>query len=227
MNMKYAIIVAGGSGTRMKSEIPKQFIDLCGRPVLMHTLETFHAYDSTIRLVLVLPPDHIAVWNELCKKHSFDIRHETVAGGETRFHSVKNGLEAVPEEGFVAVHDGVRPMVSFQTLTNCFNMAALHGNAIPVIPFNETVRQVQDDNSKCIDRTALRLVQTPQIFSVTLLKEAYKQPYSSLFTDDASVAENSGSKIHMVDGNRENIKITEPFDLIIAEAFLNKGNANL
>jgi 2-C-methyl-D-erythritol 4-phosphate cytidylyltransferase len=222
-----AIVVAGGKGLRMQSDIPKQFIELQGKPVLMRTLEVFHHYNSSIRLILVLPSVQIDFWKELCAKYSFNIFHQIVAGGETRYDSVKNGLAAIQDSGLVAVHDGVRPFVTIQTIARCFHEAEKYGSAIPVMDPEESIRQITETGSQSVDRKAYRLVQTPQVFKSEMLKKAYEQDYSPLFTDDASVVEAMGEKIKLVDGNRENIKITTAFDLRIAETILNLDNLTI
>ncbi len=224
------IIVAGGKGLRMGSDLPKQFLPIGGRPVLMHTLEAFERAISGIRIVLVLPHDQQDFWRDLCRQHAFTLPHTIVDGGETRFHSVKNGLRSlspapVREGSLVAVHDGVRPFVSVDVIRRCFEAAREHAAVVPVVPVVETVRQLLPSHtgegvSATIDRSKLRLVQTPQVFTHSLLLQAYKQPYCDTFTDDASVVEALGHPVTLVDGNRENIKITTPFDLIIAEALL-------
>lgn len=220
----YVVIVAGGSGTRMKSAVPKQFLELAGKPVVMHTILRFVAFDPSILIVLVLPEEHRTTWMELCSKNSFGVKHTLVNGGETRFQSVKNGLNTIIGEGLVAVHDGVRPLVSIDTIQRCFAKAEKDGNAIPCIPIYETVRQMVGENSRWFDRSELRLVQTPQVFDVQLLKKAYHQPCQAHFTDDASVLESIGEAIHLVEGNRENIKITEPLDLVFAQSFFTDRN---
>jgi 2-C-methyl-D-erythritol 4-phosphate cytidylyltransferase len=217
---KYVLIVAGGSGSRMKSALPKQFIELCGKPVLMHTIEVFYKFDNTVNIILVLPARQSDYWKQLCRKHNFTIKHTEIQGGETRFHSVKNGLSVIHEEGLVAIHDGVRPLVSHDTISRCFEKAAKYGNAIPCMPVYETTRQVNDDRSIMLDRSLLRLVQTPQVFSCSQIRKAYEQAYDEDFTDDASVLERTGMQIQLAEGNRENIKITDPLDLILAEAIL-------
>jgi len=219
---KFALIVAGGSGTRMKGKLPKQFLELNGKPVLMHTFEAFLRYDSEINFVLVLPEVQLLNWKKLCVKYDFNITHSVVSGGETRFQSVKNGLSEIKEDGIVFIHDGVRPLVSVQTIKNCFKTASEKGNALPVISPAESVREVTNGNNKAVDRSRYFLVQTPQTFKVSVIKKAYGQPYQEKFTDDASVLENTGVKIHLVEGNRENIKITYPEDLLIASAFCEK-----
>lgn len=218
---KFALIVAGGSGNRMKGTIPKQFIEVEGRPVLMRTFDAFYKYDSQIEFFLVLPKKQVQYWEELCEEHNFQLKYQVAFGGETRFLSVKNGLDLIEDDGIVFIHDGVRPMVSVQTIQNCFNAAVEKGNAIPVVPVSESVRYADKDGNKSVDRTKYFLVQTPQTFKVDLIQKAYQQNFSDSFTDDASVVEKLDETIHLVEGNRENIKITFPEDLIIAEVFLN------
>jgi 2-C-methyl-D-erythritol 4-phosphate cytidylyltransferase len=219
---QYVIIVAGGSGQRMQSVVPKQFLELAGKPILFHTLNKFVQYNPEIDITIVLPEYHINTWQELIKTHNYPLKHTIVSGGEIRFNSVKNGLNAIPNEGLVAIHDGVRPLVSLETIRKCFLDAELYGNAIPCIPIYETVRRVNDNKSVLEDRSALRLIQTPQVFKINLLKQAYEQPYKFQFTDDASVLEDMGEQIHLVEGNRENIKITDPLDLVLAQTLINK-----
>ena len=218
---RYAIIVAGGKGLRMGGDLPKQFIPIEGRPVLMHTLDTFHACDSSIQLILVLPLDHQPYWAQLCRDYHFAVPHRIACGGATRFHSVQNGLTLVDaSDALVAVHDGVRPFVSHAVIERCYRDAASYGAAVPVTPVVEAVRQLVGDSSVTVDRNAYRLVQTPQTFRVPLLRRAYEQPYCDAFTDDASVVEALGEAVHLVEGNRENIKLTTPFDLTVARALL-------
>ena len=214
---KYIIIVAGGKGLRMGGDIPKQFLPVGGKPVLMRTLEAFHAYDASMRLILVLPVSQQAYWKQLCEEYQFDLVHEIANGGETRFHSVKNGLALVEEDGLVGVHDGVRPFVSQEVITRCYEEAASLKAVIPVIGVVETVRHLTEEGSETVPRDQYKLVQTPQVFDVTLLHRAYQQEYTDLFTDDASVVEALGEKVYLVEGNRENIKLTTPFDLKLAE----------
>ena len=221
---RYAIIVAGGKGLRMGGELPKQFIPIEGRPVLMRTLDTFHACDESIQIILVLPRDHQDYWCELCALYQFAVPHRIADGGATRFHSVQNGLSLVDApESLVAVHDGVRPFVSHEVISRCYAEAEAHGAVVPVIPVVETVRQLVGEGSKTVARDAYRLVQTPQTFRATLLRRAYEQPYTDAFTDDASVVEALGEAVTLVDGNRENIKLTTPFDLIVAKALVDSG----
>ncbi len=217
---KHIIIVAGGKGLRMGGEIPKQFLPIGGKPVLMRTIEAFHLYDNTIHVVLVLPVSQQTYWRELCKKYSFELPHEVADGGETRFHSVMNGLALVEGEGLVGVHDGVRPFVSQEVITRCYAEAGTKKAVIPVIGVVETVRRLEGIDSVTVPRDQYKLVQTPQVFDVALLQRAYQQKYTEMFTDDASVVEALGEKVFLVEGNRENIKLTTPFDLKLAEMLI-------
>ena len=218
---KYAIIVAGGKGLRMGGELPKQFIPVEGRPVLMRTLDAFHAFDSAMEIILVLPRDHQPYWQELCAEYQFAVPHRIADGGATRFHSVQSGLALVDEaEALIAVHDGVRPFVSSEVIEACYREAEAHGAVVPVIPIVETVRHLLLEGSETVSRDAYRLVQTPQTFRASLLRRAYEQPFCEAFTDDASVVEALGHVVHLVEGNRENIKLTTPYDLIVAKALV-------
>lgn len=217
---KFALIVAGGRGSRMNSPVPKQFVELKGKPLLMHTFEVFVKSDPRFEFVLVLPDEQIPYWQKLCEKFRFTRNHLVVSGGETRFQSVKKGLAKIDEEGIVFIHDGVRPLVSLQTIDNCFQRALETGNALPVIPPAESVREIFNGRSRAVDRRRFLLVQTPQTFRVSLIKQAYRQKFIDKFTDDASVLENTGETIHLVEGNRENIKITYPGDFRLAKAHL-------
>lgn len=219
---KYVVIVAGGKGQRMNATLPKQFLTIGNKPILMHTITAFYTYDPLAKIILVLPSSQFSFWKELCQKHHFDIPHQLVEGGATRFHSVKNGLSIVPSQALVAIHDGVRPFVSTQTIEQCFQAAEQNGTAIPTINLVDSIRHVDEKGNKAVDRNAYRLVQTPQVFQSTLLKKAYEQNYTTAFTDDASVVEALGHQVKLVDGNRENIKITTPLDLQIAKVILNK-----
>ena len=214
---KHIIIVAGGKGLRMGGDIPKQFLPVCGKPVLMRTLEAFRTYDSSIHIVLVLPVSQQTYWKELCRTYRFELPHDIVDGGETRFHSVMNGLALVEGDGLVGVHDGVRPFVSQEVIARCYEEASRQKAVIPVVGVVETVRHLTDEGSETVPRDQYRLVQTPQVFDAALLRRAYQQEYTALFTDDASVVEALGEKVHLVEGNRENIKLTTPFDLKLAE----------
>ena len=220
--MDYIIIVAGGKGLRMGSDIPKQFLPIGGKPVLMRTLERFRAYSSALHIILVLPEAQQDYWRQLCEEYHFDVEHQIANGGQTRFHSVQNGLALVPDdaEGVVGVHDGVRPFPSIEVIRNCYETARTAKAVIPVIPVVETVRHLEGDKSVTVPRGDYRLVQTPQTFDIQLLKAANRQPYNDGFTDDASVVESYGYAITLVEGNRENIKITTPYDLKIAEVLI-------
>ena len=220
--MDYIIIVAGGKGLRMGSDIPKQFLPIGGKPVLMRTLERFREYSPTLQIILVLPKAQQDYWHQLCKDYNFEVEYVLADGGETRFHSVQNGLTKIPDdaEGVVGVHDGVRPFPSIDVIRNCYETARTAKAVIPVIPVVETVRHLQGNSSETVPRSDYRLVQTPQTFDIQLLKAANKQPYNDGFTDDASVVEAFGFNITLVDGNRENIKITTPYDMKIAEILI-------
>lgn len=204
----------------MGSDLPKQFLPIGGKPVLMRTLEAFYRYDAEMQLIVVLPRSQQAYWSELCGKHCFALPHRVADGGESRFHSVRNGLALIRTSGLVGVHDGVRPFVSSEVIARCYEEAAGKRAVIPVIDVVETVRQIEGGRSRTVPRDEYKLVQTPQVFDVDLLKEAYSQPYTSAFTDDASVVEALGVPVHLTAGNRENIKITTPFDLKVAAALL-------
>ena len=230
--MDYVVIVAGGKGLRMGSDIPKQFLPIGGKPVLMRTLERFRHYSPTLQIILVLPKAQQDYWRQLCEDYDFAVDYQLADGGETRFHSVQHGLALIPDdaEGVVGVHDGVRPFPSIDVIRNCYETARTAKAVIPVIPVVETVRKItQRDRTQkepsllcnsasvTVPRGEYRLVQTPQCFDIQLLKAANRQPYNDGFTDDASVVESFGHAITLVEGNRENIKITTPYDLKIAE----------
>ena len=217
--MDYAVIVAGGKGLRMGASIPKQFLPVNGLPILMLTIKRFREYDGSLRIILVLPKEQHEYWNELCKNYHFTDAYAVVEGGETRFHSVRNGLAAIPDDtqGVVGIHDGVRPFPSVEVIRACYETARTAKAVIPVVPVVESVRHiVAGGNPETVDRADFRLVQTPQTFDIQLLKQAYAQPYRDCFTDDASVVESAGHEVTLIEGNRENIKITTPFDLRIA-----------
>lgn len=220
MQQLSVIIVAGGSGTRMGSEVPKQFIEVKQKPILMHTIEAFYNLNHQAELIVVIPESQHKFWQTLIQKHNFRIAHKVVAGGKERYYSVKNGLAAVEKKGLVAVHDGVRPLVSAETIKKCIDGAVKFDAAIPVVPATESIRKVDGDKSEAVDRSKYLMVQTPQVFSYDLIQKAYSQDFSPLFTDDASMVENLGCAIHIVEGNVENIKITRPIDLKIAEVLL-------
>lgn len=219
----YVVIVAGGKGLRMGSDTPKQFLCVGGKPILMRTIERFAAYSKELGVILVLPEHQTEYWHELCRQYAFSLPYTLVAGGETRFHSVRNGLAAIPDnaEGVVGIHDGVRPFASVEVIRRCYEEARRLGAVIPVTPVVETLRQVS--TGKNVQRGDYRLVQTPQTFSIQLLKAAYRQPYDTAFTDDASVVEALGGTVAMTEGNRENIKITTPFDLKVAACLAAEG----
>ncbi len=216
-----AIIVAGGSGTRFGAELPKQFLNLKGQPTLMRTIQ---AFGDGFDVIVTLPEGQIGLWQELCRQHKFAVPHRVVPGGETRWHSVKNALDSIGDVDCVdviAVHDGVRPMVTAEIISRTLEAARRDGAAIPVVALNDSVRQVDGDNSHALDRSSLRAVQTPQAFDARLLVDAYQQPYEPTFTDDASVVEKFGRQVTLVEGDPMNLKITRPMDLALAEYLLN------
>lgn len=217
--MKHAIIVAGGGGKRMLSETPKQFLDLNGMPILMHTIKVFWQYDADINIVVVLPDAHISTWEKLVDDHHFSIKHQVVAGGLERFHSVLNGLNTITE-GVVGIHDGVRPLVSLNTLKTCYETAKTAGSAIPTTAVVESLRQKTETGSVSVNRAEFLNVQTPQCFDVKQLKSCFNVGFQNNFTDDASVWEYAGNAVNLIDGNVENIKITTPSDLVFASALL-------
>jgi 2-C-methyl-D-erythritol 4-phosphate cytidylyltransferase len=218
---RFAIIVAGGSGTRINPEKPKQFLLLDGKPILIRTLEIFYAADPSVEIVLVLPEKETEEWKSLCNKYKFTVPHQIVTGGETRFHSVKNGLNSINGKGVVAVHDGVRPFASTGLINKCFEEAEKNGNAVPCIPVAESIRKVSEKGlSEVADRNSLVIIQTPQCFDSEILKKAYSSDFKDIFTDDATVVEHCGYKINLIEGERENIKITYPFDLKIAKSII-------
>ncbi len=217
-----AIIVAAGSGSRMNANIPKQFMELNGKPILMHTIQRFHEYDPGIFIILVLPENEIETWNALLKKYTFSIPHTIVKGGIKRFHSVKNGLEILSEHCIVGIHDGVRPLCTPVLIRRCFDEAEKNSNAIPAIHITETVREVTNEENSVIDRKNLRIIQTPQCFDSILLKKAYQNSEAENFTDDAGAFERDGNKIHLIEGEKNNIKITVMDDLLIASSLEKK-----
>lgn len=228
MTSKAVIIVAGGKGLRMGGEVPKQFIPIgggkgqSGKPILMHTIERFLQYDKDMQVVLVLPVSQQDYWRTLCTQHNFSAPHIIANGGETRFHSVKNGLAKVsPEVSLIGMHDGVRPFASIATIGTCYDAAMTAKAIVPVIDVVETIRHILNDKAtETVPRSDYKLVQTPQVFDASLIRQAYTQAYTDFFTDDASVVERFGHPITLVQGNRENIKITTPFDLVVAEAII-------
>jgi 2-C-methyl-D-erythritol 4-phosphate cytidylyltransferase len=217
---KYVIIVAGGSGQRMLSEIPKQFLCISGKPVLLFSIETFSEAIPGIEIILVLPETHIETWQKLIEDLNIRLKHTMVTGGETRAQSVRNGLLHITEPGLVAIHDGVRPLISTYFIKKLFAEAERFGNAIPVIPVTETVREIAGDSSLLLDRANLRLVQTPQVFDTEELRTAYANSGAQNFTDDAAVIEAAGYKPHLCDGDLYNLKLTHPIDMLLAETIL-------
>ena len=215
-----AVIVAGGMGLRMGGELPKQFLPIGGKPILMHTLEAFRRYDATMQLILVLPRAQQLFWKQLCQEHAFTMEYVLVDGGDTRFQSVRNGLERVSGSGIVGVHDGVRPFVSQAVIARCYETAQTKLAVVPVVDMIDSIRRINSEGSETVPREMYKLVQTPQVFDVELLKRAYAQGYRSSFTDDASVVEALGVSIALVEGNRENIKMTTPFDLNVGASLL-------
>lgn len=222
----YVIIVAGGSGTRMRSAVPKQFLLLSGKPVMMHTMEAFYHSTSKPAIIIVLHADYHTYWRELCVKHNFNLPHELISGGDSRFHSVKNGLNLIPDlpDTIIAIQDAVRPLTSITIIDNAFDVAEKKGNAVTAVKSRDSVRQVSDNNCSNLNRDEIYLVQTPQVFRSDILKKAYLQPYQIKFTDDATVVEELGEKINLVEGSYTNIKITFQEDVAIAELLLNNGS---
>lgn len=225
---KAAILVAGGRGTRMGGDLPKQFLELNGQPILMHTLEAFYQVDPQIKLILVLPADQLVFWKQLVERLNFAVPHQAVIGGESRFQSVRNGLKAVPfSEGLVAIHDGVRPFVSQDVIIKSFEVALQNGSAVPVIALKDSIREIfPQGKSEFRDRQRYRLVQTPQTFQLSKIREAFLTPESDRFTDDATVYEYQGWEVCLIDGNPENIKITTPEDLDYAAYLLQRKAAS-
>ena len=214
------IIVAGGSGIRMQTNIPKQFLLLNEDPVLIRTIRAFHQYNPEMEIIVVLPQDQVKYWRTLCTKHRFNIPHEIVEGGKTRHHSVKNAMAGVEHGALVAVHDGVRPLITEALIRTCFDTAAILGNAVPVVELSESIRELEGEKNKRADRSRFRLVQTPQVFHSDQLIEAFGQPYKPVFTDEATLVESAGHRINLVKGQPDNIKITTALDLCIASTVL-------
>ena len=217
------IFVAGGTGTRMGSPLPKQFLTLNNTPILIHTLRNFFSFNRNFEMIVVMHHDYISFWKDLCLQFEDVPEHTVVAGGEERFHSVKNGIEAVSSDvQHIAIHDAVRPLVSHETLMRCFNALNEHNAVVPAIPINDSIREVHGDLNKSVDRSIYKRIQTPQCFESSMLKEAYSKPFSPLFTDDASVVEANDHSVFLVEGNLENIKITSPIDLVVGESLTAK-----
>ncbi len=218
MQKEYVIIVAGGKGERMKYDIPKQFIVFNGKPILMHTIEKFKLYNNNIEIILVLPEKQVEYWSDLCKKYEFNTPIKIVFGGKTRFHSVKNGLDTIPkdEKSTIAIHDGVRPLVSKNMIKRCFSVAKEKGNAIPILPMTDSLRRVENGKSQIVNRDLYKTVQTPQVFENQIVLKSYEQEFSTEFTDDASVIEQAGFEVYLTEGEKKNIKITTQEDLDLA-----------
>lgn len=215
-----AILVAGGSGKRLGGPVPKQFQTVKGRPLLMWTIEAFHRFDPGMDLIVVLPKEHFDIWKALCMGHRFFITHEVVAGGEQRWHSVKAGLEKVEGDGLVAVHDGVRPLVSSDLIARCFDAADKSAAAIPVVPVVPSIRETTAEGSRALDRSKLLAVQTPQCFHTDLLRKAFEQPYDPAFTDEATLVERLGVKVALVEGEENNMKVTNAMDMRVVEVLM-------
>lgn len=218
---EYALVVAAGKGTRFGSDTPKQFVELAGKPVVIHTLEAFYRYSEKMGVILVLPAEQIPVWKALAEKHNFRRPIILQEGGATRFQSVRRGLQCITADGYVAIHDGVRPLVSTKLIAESFQVAAAHGAAVAAVNLNESLRMVTSgDKSQALDRSRYRLVQTPQTFEVSLIKRAYEMEEDETLTDDASVAERAGTPVVLFQGDYRNIKITNRDDLAVAGALL-------
>lgn len=217
------VIVAGGSGSRMGSPVPKQYLDLCGEPILVRTIRKFFEFDPTIEMVLVLPEGDKQKWEVLKRRFFPEHQMNTCSGGKSRFHSVKNGLALIENAEIIGIHDAVRPLLTMRTLSLCYKSAAEHGAVVPVFPMKSSLRALNGSSSMALDRSSIVAVQTPQCFKKEVLNKAFQLEYREVFTDDASVAEAAGFDIHCVDGNEENIKITSPYDLLIAEVFIKSG----
>ena len=218
--MNSLVIVAGGSGSRMKSEVPKQFMEISGKPLILWTIDKFLLYDSYMKIIVVLPENHLIIWQEIIKKHPKYKGLIVTSGGATRFHSVKRGLEHILENEVVGIHDAVRPLVSIDTIRRCYEMAELKNSAIPVIDMEDSLRTVSARGNENFDRSSIKRVQTPQVFSAEKLFLAYENCLEKNFTDDASVYESYFGKVQLVEGNHENIKVTYPGDIKIAESLL-------
>ena len=221
---KYAVIVAGGKGTRMGAAVPKQFLPLLGKPLLCYPIEAFALAIPGIHLILVLPPDQLRSAQIVLRSYIGGVDVTIVAGGETRYHSVQNGLKEVKDDGVVFVHDGARPLISGELILRCFMQAIEKGSAIPSIPVTESMRIVEDGNSKPVNREQVRIIQTPQTFNTSIILPAFEQNYQTSFTDEATVVEAYGEKVHLIDGARDNVKVTTPEDMLIAEVLLKARN---
>ena len=215
------IIVAGGAGVRMGNAVPKQFMLLKGKPVLIRTIEKFIEFDSSLDIIVTLPANQIHTWTNLCEQYKFKYKHTVVNGGNTRFHSVYNALLKISADcEIIAVHDGVRPLVNIETIRKCFDLAREKGSAVPILQINESIREIRENTSQPVNRDGMYIVQTPQMFQRDTIMQAYCQEYIPEFTDDASVVGKSGFVVKFTEGHRENIKITIPDDIAFAEKFL-------
>jgi len=217
---KYAVIVAAGSGTRMGSSIPKQFLQLQNKPVLWHTVTAFLKAFDDLEIKLVLPKGHFDKGHSIIQSTGESKRFEIIEGGETRFHSVKNGLNTIQDASIIFVHDGVRCLVSQDLIRRCYDIALKWGNAIPAINSVDSLRMEKNEDHEIVDRNKIKIIQTPQTFRSDILKKAFEQEYRDFFTDEASVVESTGIKINLIEGEEMNIKITRPFDILIAEKYL-------
>jgi 2-C-methyl-D-erythritol 4-phosphate cytidylyltransferase len=224
MLKEYALIVAGGTGTRLKSNIPKQFLELEGTPILMRTVMAFYNYSPEIFIIVVLPENQIDYWKILCRKYAFDLPHQIIAGGSTRQQSVLNGLKAIKKEGIVAIHDGVRPLVKNDIISRSFTIASQHGNAVAAVSLKDSIRILENGEYKAVDRNKFKLIQTPQTFLTSVIKNAYDKFFDEEFTDDAGIAERAGERINLIEGSYDNIKITTSEDIFIAKVILRKLN---
>lgn len=217
---RYSIIVAGGSGARMEASMPKQFMMILEKPVLLYSINAFYQFDQSMEIIVVLHPAYYSWWAEYCNKQGIDIPHTCVRGGESRCHSVQNGLKLVKEPGYVAIHDAARPLVSYDLIKSAFEQASLFGNAIPAVSVMDTIRTTGEGRARLMDRKLLKAIQTPQVFEAGLIKRAYEQPFEERFTDDASLVEALGIKLNLIEGEPTNLKLTLPVDLLIAETIL-------
>jgi 2-C-methyl-D-erythritol 4-phosphate cytidylyltransferase len=222
MQEEYALIVAGGTGTRMGGAIPKQFLELKGVPILVRTVNAFFRYAPDIQIVIVLPAGEMETWGRMAARYSLPTSIQVQAGGSSRFQSVKRGLEKVGSDGLVAIHDGVRPLVSEDIIAASFRLAAEHGSAVASVRLRDSIRVTDQHGTRSLDRSQYRLIQTPQTFRSELIRRAYELPEEPSLTDDASVAERSGHKISLFEGSYRNIKITSPEDMLVAEALLSE-----
>ncbi len=220
---KFVIIAAGGIGARMKSHIPKQYLMVNDVPIIIHTINKFQFAVPGIKIIVVLPSDRMENWEDFCRQHKFVFNHQICAGGDTRFHSIKKGLDLIQGHALVAIHDAVRPLVTINLIQEIFKYAEAHGNAVPAIKMDQSIRILEHGESKAVDRKNYRIIQTPQCFHSDILKKAYEQNYDESFTDDAIVVEKTGVKIHLIEGEINNIKITTQQDMLIAETMIASG----